>query len=443
MNILSYLNILSEVKQHLLDPALSRQFEQKIFVAFEYEVNAVKILDILQILRNKSKMYWQNRDASFETVGAENVFYEQKLNSSEIAELEAAGIKFYLSCKFDLKSNITRKWKKFGRNFVFLPLWALERRKDKYYLILNLTKEILDDYINRDIEKCTALNMLNINNVKCDYLIKNRYFSPNRETWGHNLNLANEMIQSDTVKKIVLSRAVKYEFENKIASESIFLKLTENCENSFSFYFQADIGSVFMGISPELLFSSYENTIRCDVLAGTIARGADTELDKILADKLLHDKKEIREHTFVAKFLSAKMKKFGSKVQFKQNLKIKKLANVQHIYSEIECVKQPDLSNYKIIRFLYPTPAVCGVPAARCKRLIKEFEQYDRGHYAGAIGMICGENAEICVGIRSALTHNSNLYIYAGAGIVAGSDPEKEWNEISSKLQNFTTFLND
>ena len=122
MNILSYLNILSEVKQHLLDPALSRQFEQKVFVAFEYEVNAVNILDILQILRNKSKMYWQNRDASFETVGAENVFYEQKFNSREIAELEASGIKFYLSCKFDLKSNITRKWKKFGRNFVFLPL---------------------------------------------------------------------------------------------------------------------------------------------------------------------------------------------------------------------------------------------------------------------------------------------------------------------------------
>ncbi|KAG2254254.1 hypothetical protein Bca52824_084390 [Brassica carinata] len=94
---------------------------------------------------------------------------------------------------------------------------------------------------------------------------------------------------------------------------------------------------------------------------------------------------------------------------------------------------------FEILAALHPTPAVCGLPAEEARLLIKEIESFDRGMYAGPVGFFGGKESEFAVGIRSALVEKGlGALIYAGTGIVAGSNPTSEWNELDLKISQFT-----
>ena len=94
-----------------------------------------------------------------------------------------------------------------------------------------------------------------------------------------------------------------------------------------------------------------------------------------------------------------------------------------------------------MINAIHPTPAVCGIPDEKAQLSIEQLENFDRGWYAGPVGWISKNGAEFAVGIRSAQIHQKNLRIYTGAGIVQGSDPDSEWNEIDAKLRNWESIL--
>ena len=175
-----------------------------------------------------------------------------------------------------------------------------------------------------------------------------------------------------------------------------------------------------------------------DCIAGTRRRGRTKNEDAILEKELINSKKERSEHLFVANFLEERMKKICSSLTMTKAFDILKLSKVQHLNSEFVGELQDNKSYIDIINEIYPTPAVAGTPSKIAIGHINNIEKSERGFYAGACGYINNENSELMVGIRSIHVKNDKIYVYGGAGIVNGSDYQKEWIETEAKMKNFS-----
>jgi menaquinone-specific isochorismate synthase len=165
-----------------------------------------------------------------------------------------------------------------------------------------------------------------------------------------------------------------------------------------------------------------------------------------LAYQLLSSEKERREHQFVINFIVEQLSELGLIPQMLPTPQLLKLSNIQHLWTPIQAQMLGDIHPLEIVAQLHPTPAVAGVPTKMAQEQIRRYETFDRTLYAAPLGWVDYQgNCEFIVGIRSALIESekparlfANAYrarLYAGAGIVAGSDPNKELAEIQLKLQ--------
>ena len=171
-------------------------------------------------------------------------------------------------------------------------------------------------------------------------------------------------------------------------------------------------------------------------LAGTAARGRGASEDAALAQALLHNDKDLREHRFVLETIAGRLAQLGLKLDYPAQPGLRRLANVQHLHTPVQAVLPDSVRLLTIVGALHPTPAVGGSPAAAAIARIRELEGFSRGLYGGAIGWVNARGGgEFFVGIRSALVDGATARVYAGAGIVAGSAPEKEFAETELKFK--------
>ncbi|MEO1400694.1 MAG: isochorismate synthase [Cyanobacteria bacterium J06635_1] len=195
-------------------------------------------------------------------------------------------------------------------------------------------------------------------------------------------------------------------------------------------------GQEFMGASPERLLSIHRGHLETDALAGSAPRGQTLNVDNRLGQQLLKTHKERYEHRVVVEFIARQLRSQGLVPEFKEQPKLLKLSNIQHLHTPIQARLYQTTDPLKILAQLHPTPAVAGLPRAAACDLIRQTECFDRGLYAAPIGWVDAEgNSEFIVGIRSALIDGRQARLYAGAGIVNGSDPNREMAEIKLKLQ--------
>ena len=272
--------------------------------------------------------------------------------------------------------------------------------------------------------------------------ISTHHFIPNKENWMRNIEQCYNEFSKNSFQKLVMSRKVVLESSNDFNSKSIFQELTQNSKNSFDFFFHF-VNQRFFGSTPETLFLRNKNNLITESLAGTRKRGINYEKDALLEQELLNDPKERSEQKYVTDEIVNRLNGISTKVDVGET-RIKKLANLQHLQNEIHAVLKEDISNEDLIVLMHPTPAVGSLPLENGKEKIKEIENYDRGLYAGVISLNFNENSLNLVGIRSALSNESEkkLYLYSGAGIVNGSKAENEWEEINNKLRSFLSILN-
>ncbi|HEY9751742.1 MAG TPA: isochorismate synthase, partial [Coleofasciculaceae cyanobacterium] len=172
-----------------------------------------------------------------------------------------------------------------------------------------------------------------------------------------------------------------------------------------------------------------------DTLAGSAPRGKTTCEDAYLASKLLTSPKELHEHRLVLDFIMQQLVYLGLSPQCAP-LRLLQLSNIQHLQTPIHAVVPDEIHLLDILAQLHPTPAVAGVPKALACEQIYRYEAFERSLYAAPIGWIdYHANGEFAVGIRSAVMNGCQARLYGGAGIVAGSDPERELAEVQLKLQ--------
>lgn len=195
-------------------------------------------------------------------------------------------------------------------------------------------------------------------------------------------------------------------------------------------------GNSFIGASPERLLSIRNRKLITDALAGSASRGQTVAEDASLARRLFDSEKERREHQLVVEFIAQQLITLGLQPGYAKEPSLLQLSNIQHLHTPIQAALPAHLHPLQILSALHPTPAVAGMPRETACQQILHYEQFDRSLYAAPLGWVDAHgNAEFMVGIRSALLDGNRARLFAGAGIVAGSDPEREFAEVKLKLQ--------
>jgi len=259
---------------------------------------------------------------------------------------------------------------------------------------------------------------------------------PESEQFQKQVQETLRAIHSQQLQKQVVAQAFDVIRPQPFRREIALPRLRSRYPDCYIFSFSGEADSHFIGASPERLLSIRQGRLITDALAGSAPRGETPEADREIGQRLLSTPKEQREHQLVLDFIVERLEAEGLNPCYSTPPGLLRLSNIQHLHTPI-CAEVPSqISPLTLVESLHPTPAVAGVPmAAACDR-IRQGEACDRGLYAAPFGWIDpAGNSEFIVGIRSALIQQNQARLFAGAGIVADSNPEQELSEIQLKLQ--------
>jgi len=263
--------------------------------------------------------------------------------------------------------------------------------------------------------------------------VKRRDF-PARVDWLKGVEQALTEIESGSLAKVVLARMTELEFPELLPWPVLFRKLCETGSNAFQYLFAPSEEAVFMGATPERLFRLTGSQLLTEALSGTAPRAKSPQEDQASARFLLQDPKNLLEHRHVVNYLRERLTPLSRTLSVADEPGLFRLPYVQHLYTPVSARLNLSATVGEVLQSLHPTPAVCGLPAPEAMAFIREHEPFSRGWYAGAVGVFTRRSAEFAVAIRSFLVRGKVARLFAGAGIVPGSDPEKEWREVESKI---------
>ena len=201
------------------------------------------------------------------------------------------------------------------------------------------------------------------------------------------------------------------------------------------FYFNFEDFQI-LGSSPEILVRLFNNEVTIRPIAGTRPRGVNKKHDKKLTSELLKDPKELAEHLMLLDLGRndvGKVSKTNS-VKVTERFKVEKYSHVMHIVSNVKGKLRKNLSLFETFLSGFPAGTVSGAPKIRAMEIIDELESSKRKLYAGGIGYFtANQSFDTCIALRTALIKNKKIYVQAGAGIVADSNSNNEYNETVNK----------
>lgn len=299
---------------------------------------------------------------------------------------------------------------------------ALERRADALELRL---LRLRADIERRQSEHCTDT---------AGPVMSMRDLLPASE-WMSLVSNVTHCIQNGAYEKVVLARGIDVNAETPFDVSDALQRLRSKYPAASIFALQRD-RNCFLGASPERLARVEDGQIRTMALAGTAPRGASDADDQEIAQVLLHSEKNQREHAIVVETVRNGIAPLVSSLDIPEMPTLLRLANVQHLQTTIAGTLIPNRTILDVVAALHPTPAVGGFPRDAALAVIREHEHLDRGWYAGPIGWV-GPNGdgEFAVALRSAMVEDNHATLFAGCGIVAESEPEREYEESRLKLQ--------
>jgi anthranilate synthase component 1 len=246
---------------------------------------------------------------------------------------------------------------------------------------------------------------------------------------------AKEYIVEGDIMQVVLSQRMSMRFEQPPLT--LYRALRSVNPSPYMFYYHFGDTHI-VGASPEILVRHERGAVTVRPIAGTRPRGKTREEDLALEAELLADPKEIAEHVMLMDLGRndvGRVAEIGS-VKVTDDRVIERYSHVMHIVSSVEAVLKPGVSNIDILRATFPAGTVSGAPKVRAMQIIDELEPTRRGIYAGAVGYL-GFNGDmdVAIALRTAVIKGKTLYVQAGAGIVADSVPQSEWQETQNKAR--------
>ncbi|HEX2722912.1 MAG TPA: isochorismate synthase [Gemmatimonadaceae bacterium] len=252
--------------------------------------------------------------------------------------------------------------------------------------------------------------------------------------WCALVATALDAINRHELEKVVLARAVRATASRKIPAVAALAHLRPEHPDAFVFgYWRGE--TAFIGASPERLVRLDGRNLSASSLAGTAKRGATDREDAEVAAMLLASEKNAIEHTFVRDSLVAELGKVCDDVTADAAPSLMSMAHVHHLHTNVTGRLRFDHSLLDVVGLLHPTPAVGGMPREAAIRFIDRHECLDRGWYSAPFGWIGRGGGEFAVALRCGVIAGEEAVLFAGCGIVAGSDPDHELAESALKLQ--------
>jgi anthranilate synthase component I len=248
---------------------------------------------------------------------------------------------------------------------------------------------------------------------------------------------AKEHIAAGDIFQVVLSQ--RFSRQTTADSFAIYRALRMLNPSPYMFFFNLpEFELQVVGASPEMHVRLEDGVASVRPIAGTRARGATPAADNALADELLADPKERAEHVMLIDLGRndvGRVSQYGT-VQVKDLMVIERYSHVMHMVSHVEGQIKPGLDAFDLMRATFPAGTVSGAPKVRAMEIIEELEGERRGLYAGAVGYFSYDGSmDTCIAIRTMLVHGDTVYVQAGAGVVADSDPTKEYQECVNKAR--------
>ena len=285
-------------------------------------------------------------------------------------------------------------------------------------------------------------DLLKVNNSAVSGNILWQGGSISEQMWREKVGLAVTAIKSGQIEKIVLARDITAVSDVEINPRNLLQRLEIDYPSTWLFLIDGLIGA-----TPELLIRLSKSLVTSRVLAGTIRKTGNEDRDLALAASLAKSSKDLEEHEHAVKSIADVLATFCSSTNIPESPFVLHLANVMHLATDVtgvlnDSAKQADI--FTLIAQLHPSAAVCGTPTNVSRKLITELEQMNRGRYAGPVGWIDAHgDGEIAIALRCGqlASDNKSIRIFAGCGIVAGSDPDNEFAESQAKLMPMRTAL--
>ncbi|MDI3287152.1 isochorismate synthase DhbC [Polyangium sp. 15x6] len=275
--------------------------------------------------------------------------------------------------------------------------------------------------------------------------------SPDREGFLGGVERALALIRTDALSKVVLSRMLELRSSVPVDLALLLERLSKRNTAGYTFALKlpeargalAPEPRTLIGASPELLVSRSGNTVFANPLAGSAPRSPDPEEDERRASALLASEKDRREHAVVVDAVVEALRPFCKRLVVPPRASLLHTPAMWHLSTPITGeIADLSTSSLALAMALHPTPAVCGYPTASARAAIEAIEPFDRGFFTGLVGYCdAAGDGEWAVTIRCAEISGDALRVYAGAGVVAGSSPERERAEISAKMRTVLSAL--
>ena len=323
-------------------------------------------------------------------------------------------------------------------SFFFLPQVELYRQGEKWFLAVNLGTDREDTI--RTLESL-VLHVSPLTPV--DASVGAIDHCPGFSQWQSLVDDSLQRIEQDEFKKVVLARKSTITPNLPISAAQLLKQSTLSNNRSFHFLFSVTENNSFIGSTPERLYLRDGLQLETEALAGTIGRGDSKEQDLELADWLVHDEKNLAENQYVVDDIIECLTPHSRTIEVQENARLVCLRNVQHLRRRLHVSLQEGVNGVHLLGALQPTAAVAGLPREEAMNYILDNEPFQRGWYAGSMGYISHQRAEFCVAIRSAQFTGEKIQLYAGAGILPGSDAAFEWQELDRKMATLLGLFKD
>jgi menaquinone-specific isochorismate synthase len=447
-----YLKIASQIKQFFKsDEIIPLEIEGKI-LRVEVQIPNLEPLNWLARQTSDIKTYWSDRHDRFRVAGIgtldtisgdlpisyPDVFGQLRQKLSSLFPT----VRYYGGIGFSQNNSIDPSWKLFGNYRFVVPRFEIWTDGTDTFFACNFLGNFRSAQWHQELDLILdELIQLDLTQLEIEIeppLQIDRSDLPNRSQWQQNINLALAKFADLNLEKIVLARRSTLTFTKNLQPQALLLLLQPHNAHSYHFCFQIDPTTAFIGTSPERLYYRQDRLLETEAIAGTRQRGISTEIDRQLSNELRNSPKDLHEHQLVVNNLQVILAQLCHTVSIDRHSAILKLHKVQHLYTQCQGILRADLTDAEILPQLHPTPAVGGVPRTQALKLIQELEPFARGWYAAPVGWVGYDDAEFAVAIRSGLVDRDRLLLFAGAGIVTGSQSAAEWTEIENKIRHFT-----
>ncbi len=427
-------------------------------VSVTIPVPAVDLLAFLAASEGLPRCYWEHAEepTAFAGVGAaldltawgddrwaqmqayaQAVFHRAQITTPD----PAAGPRLFggLAFRDDFLPDIT--WADFAPAQFLLPHYQLTRHGEQHYLTINAHYSLEDDlealraalYESLRIKAATLADLPTP--TPAPQAPTRVAYPIGLEAWQRMIDAATARIRAGELVKVVLARVAELRFAARVDVLRPLAWLRAAYPNTYRFLFEPRPHVAFYGATPELLLEVQGARFRTMGLAGSARRGRTPQEDAALAEGLLRDPKNCHEHQVVVERIAATLRPLAAELAVGA-MDVLTLSNIQHLHTPIHGTLRQPQGVLTVAQPLHPTPALGGEPRDAALALISELEPAPRGWFGAPVGWVdASGGGQLGVAIRSAIAQQQRVWLYAGCGVVADSDPLKEWDETALKFR--------